>query len=98
MRFGVARARLQLGELLRPRIERREICGVARCERRQVVDRDVVFAPGGSRHSLEKLAAIKDADAVSTAIAVTVPADRFYRTKDELIKRVVAASSIPASI
>jgi DNA-binding IclR family transcriptional regulator len=43
-------------------------------------------------------APIKDAYAVSTAIAVTVPADRFYRTKDELIKRVVAASSIPASI
>ena len=43
-------------------------------------------------------APIKDADAVTAAIAVTVPADRFYRTKDELIKRVVAASSIPASI
>ena len=41
---------------------------------------------------------IKDAEAVSAAIAVTVPADRFYRTKDELTKRVVATSGIPASI
>ena len=40
-------------------------------------------------------APIRDADAVSTAIAVTVPADRFREHQDELIKYVVSAATIP---
>jgi len=40
-------------------------------------------------------APFRDAGTVSTAIAVTVPADRFRETKDELIKQVVAAASVP---
>jgi IclR family transcriptional regulator, acetate operon repressor len=43
-------------------------------------------------------APIRDADTVSTAIAVTVPADRFRQTKDELVERVVAAANIPDGI
>jgi DNA-binding IclR family transcriptional regulator len=43
-------------------------------------------------------APIRDADAVSNAIAVTVPADRFRQTKDELVERGVAAANIPKGV
>src|SRR5262249_45958656 len=82
MCFGVARARFQTAEVLRAGVERREVGGVARRERREIIDRDVVFASGGSQREQALL------DAFQFARVVIGGAQRRFEMGARVLERV----------
>ena len=81
VRVRLARRRFEPLQFLRAGIERREIGGMLRAQRREIVDRDVVFAPRGAQREQPLL------DAVELARIVIGGAQRGIEMRARFIER-----------